>query len=103
MSCKLTKAQRNYSMSELEYLAVVQGIKKFRPYIEGQKFVVVTDHASLQWLMRQRDLSGRLAKWALKLQGYSFSIKHRKSTENVVADSLSRIPNEVRVIEDDGL
>lgn len=102
MSCKLTKAQRNYSVSDLECLAVVQGNKKFRPYIEGQEFVVVIDHASLQWLMRQRDLSGRLARWVLKLQGYSFSIKHRKGTENVVADSLSRILNVVSVIEDDG-
>ncbi|XP_065361991.1 uncharacterized protein LOC135955566 [Calliphora vicina] len=90
MSHKLNKAQRNYSVTELECLAVVLAIKKFRAYIEGHQFKVVTDHASLKWLMGQKDLSGRLARWALKLQGYHFSIEHRKGRENVVADALSR-------------
>lgn len=35
---KLSKAQRNYSVTELECLAVIKGIKKFRAYIEGQEF-----------------------------------------------------------------
>ncbi|KAH8272968.1 hypothetical protein KR018_003038, partial [Drosophila ironensis] len=90
MSEKLTKAQKNYSVSELECLAVLKGIKKFRPYIEGQQFSVVTDHASLKWLMKQKDLSGRLARWSMKLQGFNFEILHRKGTQNVVADTLSR-------------
>jgi hypothetical protein len=35
MSKKLNSAQRNYSVTELESLAVLLGVKKFRPYIEG--------------------------------------------------------------------
>ncbi|XP_065355094.1 uncharacterized protein LOC135949448 [Calliphora vicina] len=64
MSHKLNRAQRNYSVTELECLAVVLAIKKFRSYIEGQQFTVVTDHASHKWLMSQKDLSGR---YGLKL------------------------------------
>lgn len=90
MSKKLNKAQRNYTVTELECMAVVLAIKKFRMYIDGHSFKVVTDHSSLRWLMNQSDLSGRLARWAIKLQGYSFEIEHRKGTENVVADALSR-------------
>lgn len=89
-SKKLNKAQRNYTVTEQECLAVVRAIQKYRPYIEGQEFKVVTDHASLKWLMRQKDLSGRLARWAVKLQGYTFTIEHRKGRDNVVADALSR-------------
>lgn len=90
MSKKLNKAQRNYTVTEVECLAVVLAIKKFRMYIDGHDFKVVTDHASLRWLMNQSDLSGRLARWAFKLQGYNFEIEHRKGSENVVADALSR-------------
>jgi len=90
MSKKYNQAQRNYSVVEQECLAVVLAIKKFRGYIEGQDFEVVTDHASLKWLMSQTDLHGRLARWALKLQGFRFSINHRKGSRNVVPDALSR-------------
>lgn len=71
-SKKLNSAQRNYSITELECFAVIMSIKKFRPYIEGYSFVIITDHASLKWLMSQKDLAGRLARWSLKLQGYDF-------------------------------
>lgn len=90
MSKKLNKAQRNYSVTEQECLAAVLSIKKFRPYIEGHEFTVVTDHASLKWLMSQNDLSSRLARWALKLQGFNFRILHRKGSQNIVPDALSR-------------
>lgn len=40
--------------------------------------------------MRQSDLSTRLARWSLKLQGYRFNLEHRKGALNVVPDTLSR-------------
>lgn len=92
MSRKLNSAQRNYSVTERECLAAVEAIKKFRCYLELQDFEVITDHSSLVWLMKQPDLSGRLARWVFKLQAYKFSISHRKGIENVVPDALSRIP-----------
>lgn len=74
MSRKLNSAQRNYSVTERECLAAVEAIKKFRCYLELQDFEVITDHSSLVWLMKQPELSGRLARWVFKLQGYKFSI-----------------------------
>jgi len=52
--------------------------------------------------MRQKDPSGRLARWVIKLQKFSFSITHGKGTQNVVADALSRV-NEPQVNEFDDL
>lgn len=93
-SHKLNPAQRNYSITELECLAAVLCIKAFRPYVEGHKFKVITDHASLKWLMSQKDLTGRLARWSMKLSQFDFSIEHRKGCLNVVPDTLSRSFNE---------
>jgi hypothetical protein len=90
-SRKLNKCQKNYSVTELECLAAILSIEKFREYVEGLEFTVITDHASLKWLMNQSDLHGRLARWALKLQGFNFKIEHRKGNLNIVPDALSRL------------
>jgi len=91
LSQKLNAAQRNYSVTELECYAAVLSVKKFRAYIEGYEFTIITDHASLQWLMSQKELSGRLARWSLKLQAFNFRIRHKKGSQNVVADAMSRV------------
>lgn len=91
MSRKLNTAQKNYSVTELECLAAVLCVQKFRCYVEGMPFTIITDHASLKWLMGQKELTGRLARWSLKLQGFDFKIEHRKGSENVVPDTLSRM------------
>lgn len=90
MSQKLSSAQQKYSTTERECLAVITAIEKFRPYIEGVSFTVITDHASLTWLQNLRDPAGRLGRWALRLQAYDFELKHRKGRMLVVADALSR-------------
>lgn len=103
MSRKLNSAQRNYSVTEKECLAAIEAIERFRCYIELQEFEIITDHNSLLWLMKQPNLKGRLARWALKMQGYSFSISHRKGKDNIVPDALSRLhESEIYSIEDVG-
>lgn len=90
MSQRFSDTQKNYSVTERECLAVVLAIEKWRSYIEGAKFTVVTDHASLQWLYNLKDPSGRLARWALRLLPYEFEIIHRKGSNHLLPDALSR-------------
>lgn len=90
-SQKLNAAQRNYNTTELECLAAVLSVKKFRGYVEGHPFTIITDHSSLKWLRSQRDLSGRLARWSLKLQAFDFNMEFRKGSQNTVPDALSRV------------
>lgn len=86
----LNTAERNYSTTEREALAVIFGIKKFEPYLYGRKFILHTDHHSLKWLMSISDPSGKLARWSLLVQQYDFEIQHRPGAAHGNADALSR-------------
>ncbi|GFW35383.1 retrovirus-related Pol polyprotein from transposon 297 [Trichonephila clavipes] len=61
----LNPAERNYSTTEREALAVVWALNKFRGYIDGASITVASDHQPLKWLMKLKSLSGRLDRWAL--------------------------------------
>lgn len=91
MSKSLSQQERNYSATEREALAVLSAIEHWRCYLEnGLTFTVFTDHSSLKWFLNLNNPTGRLARWGVRLSAYNFDIKHRKGSENVVPDSLSR-------------
>ncbi|CAB0038643.1 unnamed protein product [Trichogramma brassicae] len=86
----LTSAERNYTTSEKECLALLWTIRKLRPYLEGYKFIAVTDHSALQYLRNLKDPTGRLARWALEMQQWEFEIVHRRGKVHELPDALSR-------------
>ncbi|GBM12757.1 Retrovirus-related Pol polyprotein from transposon 297 [Araneus ventricosus] len=63
----LSSAEKNYSATEREALAVVWAFDKFRGYIEGADIIVASDHQPLKWLMTLSSPTGRLARWALQI------------------------------------
>ena len=90
-SRSLTDAERNYSASERECLAVVWGVLMLRPYLLGTQFTVRTDHHALRWLLNLTDVSGRLARWRLRLAEYDFEVEYRPGVKHQLADGMSRL------------
>ncbi|RVX02354.1 Transposon Tf2-8 polyprotein [Vitis vinifera] len=87
----LNEAQRNYTTTEKELLAVVFALDKFRAYLVGSSIVVFTDHSALKYLLTKQDAKARLIRWILLLQEFNLQIRDKKGVENVVADHLSRL------------
>ncbi|RVW72376.1 Retrovirus-related Pol polyprotein from transposon 17.6 [Vitis vinifera] len=87
----LNEAQRNYTTTEKELLAVVFALDKFRTYLVGSSIVVFTDHSALKYLLTKQDAKARLIRWILLLQEFNLQIQDKKGVENVVADHLSRL------------
>eukprot|EP00261_Vitis_vinifera_P031347 XP_019072590.1 PREDICTED: uncharacterized protein LOC109121780 [Vitis vinifera] len=90
-SKSLNDAQRNYTTTEKELLAVVYALDKFRAYLIGSSIVVFTDHSALKYLLTKQDAKARLIRWILLLQEFNLQIRDKKGVENVVADHLSRL------------
>ncbi|MCO5563017.1 hypothetical protein L7F22_016653 [Adiantum nelumboides] len=82
--------ERNYPTHDLELLAVVHALKKWRHYLLSQIFELVTDHKSLKWIFTQPELNMRQRRWVEFLQEFNFEIKFRPGKENQAADALSR-------------
>lgn len=75
----LSKAERNYSVTEKECLGVIFAVEKMRPYIQGYHFTIVTDHASLKWLHNLKDSTGHLARRATNVQAFDYDIVKNKT------------------------
>ena len=87
----LNEAQRNYTTTEKELLAVVFALDKFCVYLVGSFIVVFIDHSALKYLLTKQDAKARLIKWILLFEEFNLHIKDKKGVENVVTDHLSRL------------
>jgi len=76
-SKKLNKAEKNYTTTEKEALAVVRALKEWWFYLDGNKVVVETDHSALRSVLTAREPTGRVARWVIKLRDLDFTIRHR--------------------------
>ena len=89
-SRQLNKAERDYSASELETLAVVWATKYYRCYLFGKSFLVRTDHAALKFLHNFAENDSRLMSWSLRLYEFNFEIENVPGSKIKHVGALSR-------------
>ncbi|GFT93116.1 hypothetical protein TNCV_4401021 [Trichonephila clavipes] len=93
MSKNTSDHERKYTSFELEVLAVVEALKKFRIYVLGTSFKIITDCDALVKTLSKKELNPRIARWALYLQEYNYTIEHRTGSKMAHVDALSRPPH----------
>jgi len=92
-SRKMKNGEAIWDTRQRELLAVLYAFKKFRPYLEAQKFLLQVDHANIKWLINNHT-SPRLARWVQLLTEFDFDLEHRPGIKHINADVLSRPPVE---------
>lgn len=91
MSRKTSAAEEKYPSYELEVLAIVQALKKWRVYVLGMKITIVTDCNAFAMTLNKKDVPLRVARWAIFLQDFEYTVEHRSGTKMKHVDALSRV------------
>ena len=86
----LNNADQNYSQIERESLAIVFGVTKYRQYLLGRHFKLLTDHKPLITLLGEHKsvpmlAAARIKRWAILLAAYDYTIEFIRGKDNVFA------------------
>ena len=90
-SAKLNNAQRNYPVHEIEMLAGIETMLRHKDVLQGVHFKWIMDHKGLIYLLNQKLVLGRQARWLEKISLFIFKVVYATRSENVLADALSRL------------
>ena len=91
-SRKTTNDEQKLHSFDLETLAVIASLNRFRVYLLGLKFKIITDCNALRTTMTKRDLVPRIGRWWVQLQEYDCEIEYRAGSNMSHVDALSRAP-----------
>jgi len=98
ISRSLTKAEKNYGITDLEGAALHYCLMKLKSYIMGNplKTIVYTDHKPLVGLFtkNKEPINARQTRWCLNVSSLGVEVKYEPGKKNVVADALSRMKKE---------
>ena len=99
-SKRTTEAESRFHSYELEMLAIVNSIKRFRVYLQNIRFKIITDCNAVKFAFSKKDLMPKVSRWILEMQSYDFEIEHRPGSRMQHVDALSRSTN-IMLIEND--
>jgi transposase InsO family protein len=90
----LSKAEKNYPVHKLEFLALKWSVtEKFRDYLCGADFIVHTDNNPLTYVLTSAKLDATGHRWLAALSSFRFKLRYKPGVSNTDADILSRLPS----------
>ena len=80
---------------EKEAYAIVESLRKWRHYLVGRHFQLITDQRSVAFMFNSKSASkiknDKIARWRAELSCYHYDIVYRTGKDNAAADALSRV------------
>ena len=68
--------------------------EQFREYLQYQPFTIRTDNNPLTYILTTPNLDALGHRWVVALARYNMKLEYLKSSNNKIADTLSRLPPE---------
>lgn len=96
-SKRTTAVESRYHSYELETLSIIYALRRFRTYLLGFKFKIITDCQALSLTLKKKETNPRIARWVLEMQNYDYVLEHRPGSRMLHVDALSR---QIMIIED---
>ncbi|XP_063380929.1 uncharacterized protein LOC134667447 [Cydia fagiglandana] len=94
-SRSLNDSEKKQSSIEKEAAAIVESLRKWRHYLIGRHFLLITDQQSVAFMFNQIHSSKikneKIERWRLELSCFKYDIVYRPGKENTVADALTRV------------
>lgn len=93
ISRTLTKTEEHYATNEKEMLAIIWALNTLRNFLYGSRKVkIITDHQPLTYALSSKNNNSKMKRWKAILEEYNYELHYKPGKNNVVADTLSRIP-----------
>ncbi|KAG0435658.1 Retrovirus-related Pol polyprotein from transposon 17.6 [Dictyocoela muelleri] len=87
----LKGSEKNYSITEKEFLAILWAMEKFQYLLLGKEFDLITDHKAIEKVKKNREFgTPRIQRWLERIQNFQFAIRYSPGKEMIRADTLSR-------------
>ena len=93
----LNESELKYPSVEKEAYAIVECLKKWRHFLIGKPFKLITDQRSVSYMLdpkvKGKIKNEKISRWRIELSCFHFDIVYREGSENKAPDSLSRSVN----------
>ncbi|XP_045457867.1 uncharacterized protein LOC123668118 [Melitaea cinxia] len=94
-SRSLNDSEKRQPSIEKEACAIVEALRKWRHFLIGRHFLLITDQQSVAFMFNQthsnKIKNEKIERWRLELSCFKYDIVYRPGKQNFAADALSRV------------